>query len=78
MLGPTKRRRLHEPIAVSLEDLVFANNFYRHLEAKLDLSSVREWVHDLYADRGRPRIEPVVFFKSTTAICGFSALTSES
>jgi transposase len=63
MLGPTKPRRLHEPIAVSLEDLVPASNFYRHLDVKLDLSFVREWVHDLYADRGRPSIDPVVFFK---------------
>jgi hypothetical protein len=33
MLGPPKPRRLDEPIAVSLEDLVPADNFYRHLEA---------------------------------------------
>jgi hypothetical protein len=31
MLGPLKPRRLDEPIAVSLEDLVPANNVYRHL-----------------------------------------------
>ena len=37
MLGPPKPRRLDEPIAVSLEDLVPPNHFYRHLEAKLDL-----------------------------------------
>jgi hypothetical protein len=43
MLGPTNPRRLDEPIAVSLEGLVPANHFYRHLEAKLDLSFVREW-----------------------------------
>jgi transposase len=63
MLGPPKPRRLDEPIAVSLEQLVPANHFYRHLEAKLDLSFVREWAQDLYADRGRPSIDPVVFFK---------------
>ena len=63
MLGPPKPRRLDQPIAVSLEQLVPANNFYRHLEAKLDLSFVREWAHELYADRGRPSIDPVVFFK---------------
>ena len=39
MLGPPKPRRLDEPIAVSLEDLVPPSNFYRHLETKLDLSS---------------------------------------
>ena len=63
MLGPPKPRRLDQPIAVSLEQLVPANNFYRHLEAKLDLSFVREWAHELYADRGRPSIDPVIFFK---------------
>jgi transposase len=63
MLGPTKPRRLHEPITVSLEDLVPSNHFYRHLEAKLDLSFVRDWTRDLYAERGRPSIDPVVFFK---------------
>jgi hypothetical protein len=47
MLGPPKPRRLDEPIAVSLEQLVPANHFYRHLEATLDLSFVREWAHEL-------------------------------
>ncbi len=37
-------------------------HFSRHLEAKLDLSFVREWARELYADRGRPSIDPVVFF----------------
>ena len=63
MLGPAKPRRLHEPITVSLEDLVPSNHFYRLLEAKLDLSFVRDWTRDLYAERGRPSIDPVVFFK---------------
>src|SRR5215211_4016011 len=63
MLGPAKSRRLDAPIAVSLEDLVPADNFYRHVEATLDLSFVREWVQELYAERGRPSIDPVVFFK---------------
>ncbi len=63
MLGPPKPRRLGEPIAVSLEELVPPGNFYRHLEAKLNLSFVREWTRELYADRGRPGIDPVVFFK---------------
>jgi transposase len=63
MLGPAKPRRLDEPIAVSLEELVPRNNFYRHLEAKLDLSFVRDWSRELYAERGRPSIDPAVFFK---------------
>jgi len=63
MLGPPKPRRLHEPIAASLEELVPQNHFYRHVEAQLDLSFVREWTRELYAERGRPSIDPVVFFK---------------
>ncbi|MDP9365614.1 MAG: IS1182 family transposase [Chloroflexota bacterium] len=63
MLGPPKPRRLDEPVAVSLEDLVPRDHFYRHLEATLDLGFVRDWVRDLYAARGRPAIDPVVFFK---------------
>jgi transposase len=63
MLGPPKSRRLDEPIAVSLDDLVPRAHFYRHLEAKLDLGFVREWARECYADRGRPSIDPIVFFK---------------
>jgi transposase len=63
MLGPAKPRRLDQPITVSLEDLVPRDHFYRHLEAKLDLGFVREWALGLYSDRGRPSIDPVVFFK---------------
>jgi transposase len=63
MLGPPKLRRLDAPIAVSLEGLVPRGNFYRHLEAKLDLGFVRDWARERYADRGRPSIDPVVFFK---------------
>jgi transposase len=63
MLGPPKPRRLDEPLAVSLEALVPADNFYRHLEAMLDLGFVRNWTRERYADRGRPSIDPVIFFK---------------
>ncbi|MDP9362620.1 MAG: IS1182 family transposase [Chloroflexota bacterium] len=63
MLGPPKPRRLNTPVAASLDDLVPADHFYRHLEAKLDLGFVREWARELYAERGRPSIDPVVFFK---------------
>src|SRR5215212_1196110 len=63
MLGPAKSRRLDAPIAVSLEELVPRSNFYRHLEAKLDLGFVRDWTRELYADRGRPSIDPAIFFK---------------
>src|SRR5215217_2539600 len=63
MLGPPKPRHLDRSVTVSLEDLVPPDNFYRHLEAKLDLGFVREWATDCYAERGRPSIDPVVFFK---------------
>ena len=62
MLGPAKPRRLDQPIAVSLEDLVPKSNVYRLLEAKLGPSVVREWARELYAERGRPSIDPVDFF----------------
>ena len=63
MRGPPKLRALDQPVTTSLEALVPADHFYRHLEATLDLSVVRAWVRDLYADAGRPGIDPVVFFK---------------
>ena len=44
-------------------DLVAQDHVYRHLEAKLDLGFVQKWSRDLYADRGRPSIDPAVFFK---------------
>jgi transposase len=63
MLGPAKSRRLDEPIAVSWEVLVPQDHFSRHLENNLDLSFVRAWVRELYAERGRPSIDPVVYCK---------------
>ena len=76
MLGPPKLRSLNQPITVSLEALVPANNFYRCLDAELDLSFVREWVQDCYADGGRPSIDPVVFFK-LQLILFFEGIRSE-
>ena len=63
MLGPPKLPCLDRPVAVSLEALVPPDNFYRHLDAKLDLGFVRELVRERYAEDGRPSIDPVVFFK---------------
>jgi transposase len=63
MLGRPKLRCLDRPAAVSLEALVPPDNFYRHLDTRLDLGFVRELVADRYADLGRPSIDPVVFFK---------------
>src|SRR5215204_4571544 len=76
MLGPAKSRRLDAPIAVSLEDLVPADNFYRHVEATLDLSFVRDWTRELYTERGRPSIDPVIYFK-LQLIMFFEGIRSE-
>ena len=51
------------PREVSLENLVPQDNFYRRLEAALDLSFVRDLVRPLYARGGRPSVDPVVFFR---------------
>jgi transposase len=71
MLGPPKPRRLDELVAVSLERLVPADHFYRHLEAHLDLDFVRDWVREFYAERGRPAIDPVIFFKTHPRQCPY-------
>jgi transposase len=62
MLGPPKVLRREELFLSSLEQRLPATNLYRRLEATLDLACVRAWVDDLYAERGRPSIDPVVFF----------------
>jgi transposase len=76
MLGPAKPRRLDEPIAVSLEEVVPLSNFYRHLEATLDLDFVRDWARERYGKRGRPSIDPVIFFK-LQLIMFFEGIRSE-
>lgn len=76
MLGPPKARCLDRPVLVSLETLVPPGHFYRHLEATLDLGFVRDWVADCYAARGRPSIDPVIFFK-LQLIMFFEGLRSE-
>src|ERR671928_1783847 len=63
MLGPAKVRRVDQPVVASLDTLVPAHHFYRHLESKLDLRFVRDLVRGTYKDGGRPSIDPVVFFK---------------
>ena len=44
----------------SVEDLVPAYNFYRHLEAELDLGFVRDLVRGTHKECGRPSIDPVI------------------
>src|SRR5437763_9035274 len=62
MMG-TKMRNFAPLINVSLEELGPHDHFYRHLEQALDLSFVREFVQETYAGKGRPSIDPIVFFK---------------
>jgi hypothetical protein len=76
MLGPKKARHLDRSVLVSLEAYLPADNFYRQLQAKLDLNFVREWVADKYATGGRPSIDPVVFFKLQLLLF-FEGLRSE-
>jgi len=58
------RTRAFAPlVAVSLEELVPQDHFYRHLQKVLDLSFVYDLVRERYSIAGRPSIDPVVFFK---------------
>jgi transposase len=75
MLG-MKAREFAPLVNVSLEDLVPADHFYRHLERSLDLTFVRDLVRDSYAAGGRPSIDPVVFFK-LQLIMFFEGIRSE-
>jgi len=63
MMGTKTRSFSPLPCDVSLEELVPEDHFYRRLQARLDLSFVRELVGPLYATGGRPSVDPVVFFK---------------
>ncbi len=75
MMG--KKDRVCAPLPpVSLEELVPADHFYRHLERVLDLGFVRDLVRDAYAETGRPSIDPVIFFK-LQLILFFEGLRSE-
>ena len=62
MLGH-KAREFRPLTAVSLEDLVPKDNFYRQLEERLDLRFLYDFVSSFYSEIGRPSIDPVVFFK---------------
>ena len=63
MMGTKIRSFEPLPRDVSLEELVPKDNFYRRLEERLDLSFVRKLVAPLYAEGGRPSVDPEVFFK---------------
>ena len=76
MMGIKDRTFEIHPI-IHLEDLVPADNFYREVEAKLDLSFTRELVQHLYPPYGRPSIDPVVFFQVATNHVFLRAFVSE-
>jgi transposase len=76
MLGPAKVRRVDQPVLASLDALVPAHHFYRHLESKLDLTFVRDLVRRAYKEGGRPSIDPVIFFK-LQLIMFFEGIRSE-
>ena len=71
-----KARAVTPRHTVSLEDLVPPDDFYRHLDRVFDLAFVRDPVRDTYAARGRPSIDPVVFFR-LQLILFFEGLRSE-
>jgi transposase len=63
MMG-TKARLLTPVMVRSLDELVPADHFYRHLDRVLNLAFVRDLDHGCYvADKGRPSVDPVVFFR---------------
>jgi hypothetical protein len=62
-----KKERLYALLMqVSLEDLVAADHFYRRLKQMLDLSSVREFVHQTYAGISFHSIGGVRVFQAPT------------
>jgi transposase len=75
MMG-TKQRSFAPLCNRSLEELVPINNFYRHLEAKLDLGFVRDLVRHTYKKGGRSSVDPRVFFK-LQLVMFFEGLRSE-
>ena len=75
MMG-TKERVFGPLPPVTLAELVPPDHFYRHLERTIDLGFVRDLVHEVYANIGRPSIDPVVFF-TLQLILFFEGLRSE-
>jgi transposase len=62
MLG-YKTRDFRPLTAVTLEDLVPEDNFYRQVERSINLCFVRDLANEFYSNIGRPSVDPVVFFK---------------
>src|SRR5215204_3631166 len=76
MMMGLKVREVAARHTVALEDLVPADDFYRHLDRVLDLTFVRDLVRDTYAPVGRPSVDPVVFFRLQLVLF-FEGLRSE-
>jgi transposase len=76
MRGPAKVRRVDQPVLASLDALVPAHHFYRHLGSKLDLAFVRDLARSADKEGGRPSIDPVIFFK-LQVIMFFEGIRSE-
>jgi transposase len=76
MMG--QKTRLFTPLPpVTIEGLIPADHFYRHLDQVLDLTFVRDLVRDCYvAGIGRPSVDPVVFFR-LQLVMFFEGLRSE-
>jgi transposase len=75
MLGH-KPRDFKQHVAISLETLVPADNFYRQVDQCIDLSFVRDLAGEFYSNFGRPSIDPVVFFR-LQLIAFFEGIRSE-
>jgi transposase len=74
----TKIRTFSPLESVSLEELVPKDNFYRRLEATIDLSFVRELVSDCYASiRAVRALRPGGLLWSAAAIMFFEDIRSE-
>lgn len=62
MMG--SKAHIFDPIdALTLEEIIPADHFYRYLDLIVDLSFVRDLARDCYAAGDRPSVDPVVFFK---------------
>ncbi len=58
MLGH-KSREFKQQVAISLETLVPADNFYRQVDQSIDLSFVRDLAAEYYFSFGRPSNDSV-------------------
>src|SRR5258708_21159100 len=63
MMMGFKERAFAPLVAVSLEELVPQDHFYRHLQRILDLTFVHDLVREYYSIAGRASSDPIVFFK---------------